>query len=84
MSIRRVDLPANTGKGIRCGPCMKSFKSWLRLKKHQADFHGAQNEFTRYSTNEMSLTGRKSQQKENLHISEEALKDEISKLRARK
>jgi len=84
LSIRRVDMPSQAGKGIRCGECLKNFKSWLRLKKHQADFHGAQNEFTKYTTNEMSLTGRKSVQKENLHISEEALKDEISKLRARK
>jgi hypothetical protein len=78
--MRRVDLPANTGNGIRCF-CLKTFKSWLRLKKHQADEHGFQNEFSKGV--DMSLTNRKSIQKEQLNISEEALKDEISKLRYR-
>ena len=81
MSIRRVDLPPNTGKGLRCGKCLKSLKSWLRLKKHMADQHGAINEFSRGV--DMSLTNRKSVQKEQLKISEESLKDEISYLRYR-
>jgi len=80
MSIRRVDIPAVNG-GIRCGSCLKEFKSWLRMKKHMADEHGEINEFTKM---DMSLTNRKSLQKERLRISEEALKDEISKLRSRR
>lgn len=79
--MRRVDLPANPGGGMRCGICLKEFKSFLRLKKHQADQHGFQNEFSKGV--DMSLTNRKSIQKEQLHVSEEALKDEISKLRYR-
>jgi len=81
MSIRRVDLPSEQG-GIRCGTCLKEFKSWLRMKKHMADIHGANNEFSRGV--DMSLTNRKSLQKESLRISEEALKDEISRLRNRR
>lgn len=81
MSIRRVDFP-NPGGGMRCGKCLKSFKSLLRLKKHMADQHGAINEFSKGY--DMSLTNRKSIQKENLRINEEALKEEISKIRARK
>ena len=46
-----------------------------------ADYHGAVNEFSKGL--DMSLTNRKSIQKENLTINEEALKAEISKLRAR-
>jgi len=84
MSLRRVDLPPNTGAGMRCGKCLKSFKSFLRMKAHMANQHGVQNEFTKYSTNEMSLTNRLSRQKENLKVNEEALKDEISKLRYRR
>lgn len=70
------------GGGIACGKCLKRFKSWLRLKKHKADEHGEINEFSRYSTNTLSKTNRESQRKERLHASEEALKEEISKLRA--
>ncbi len=81
MSIRRVDAPANPGGGMKCGSCLKEFKSFLRLKKHMADYHGAVNEFSKGL--DMSLTNRKSIQKENLTINEEALKAEISKLRAR-
>lgn len=69
------------GSGIMCGKCTKRFKSWLRLKKHQADEHGAVNEFSMGF--DMSLTNRKAIQKERLHINEEKLKDEISKLRQR-
>lgn len=80
MSVRRVDIPKQHG-GMRCGKCLKEFKSWLRLKKHKADAHGELNEFSKGV--DMSLTNRKSLQKERLKISEEALKEEISKLRAR-
>ena len=78
--VRRVDLPPTDG-GMRCGSCLKKFKSFLRLKKHMADFHGVDNEFSRGV--DMSLTNRQSIRKEKLKISEEALKDEIAKLRAR-
>lgn len=74
----------SSGGGIKCGKCLKEFKSWLRLKKHKADEHGEINEFTKYSTNAMSKANRNSIRKENLHINEEALKEEISRLRARK
>ena len=77
----RVSLPNlgdNTGTGMRCGECLKTFKSYLRLKKHLADFHGAQNEFTKM---DMSLTNRESLRKERLHLSEEALKLEIEKIK---
>jgi len=77
-----VDAPTMPGGGMACGTCQKRFKSFLRLKKHMADEHGWQNEFSKGV--DMSLTNRKSVQKENLKISEEALKDEISKLRSRK
>ena len=83
MSLRRVDAPTDPGGGMSCGKCQKRFKSFLRLKKHMADQHGWQNEFSHFSTNDLSLTNRKSIQKENLHINEEALKDEISKIRSR-
>lgn len=73
----------NTGKGMRCGYCLKSFKSYLQLKAHLANSHGVQNEFTKYSTNEMSRTNRESLRKEKLRINEESLKDEISRLRSR-
>ena len=76
-------LEKNTGKGMRCGQCLKSFKSYLQLKAHQANSHGQLNEFTKYSTNEMSRTNRESLRKEKLHINEEALKDEISRIRQR-
>ena len=80
MSIRRVDLPPEHG-GIRCGKCLKEFKSWLRMKKHMADQHGELNEF---NTMDMSRTNRESLRKERLKINEEALKDEISRLRNRR
>jgi len=80
MSIRRVDIPSQKG-GMRCGSCLKEFKSWLRLKKHKADEHGERNEF--YRGIDMSRTNRESIRKENLKINEEALKEEISRLRAR-
>ncbi len=81
MSIRRVDAPTQPGGGMTCGSCQKRFKSYLRLKKHMADQHGWQNEFSKGV--DMSLTNRKSIQKEQLNISEESLKAEISKLRSR-
>jgi len=81
MSTRRVDAPTQPGGGMACGQCQKRFKSFLRLKKHMADQHGWDNEFSRGV--DMSLRNRKSVQKEQLHISEEALKDEISKVRYR-
>lgn len=82
-SIRRVDLPPNTGAGMRCGSCLKSFKSYLRLQAHLTNAHGQKTQFSRFSTNEMSKTNRNSVRKENLKINEEALKDEISYLRYR-
>jgi len=81
----RVSLPNlgdNTGLGMKCGQCLKSFKSYLRLKKHLADYHGADNEFSRGI--DMSRTNRESQRKERLNVSEEKLKEEISKLRVKK
>jgi len=78
--VRRVDMPP-TGGGMRCGSCLKTFKSFLRLKKHMADQHGAINEFSRGE--DMSLTNRKSLQKERLKINEESLKEEISRIRAK-
>jgi len=81
----RVSLPNlgdNTGLGMKCGQCLKSFKSYLRLKKHMADFHGADNEFSRGI--DMSRTNRESLRKERLEFNEEALKDEISRLKNRR
>lgn len=68
----------NTGGGMRCGQCLKSFKSYLRLKKHMADQHGVQNEFTKI---DMSRTNRESLRKERLYANEEKLKLEIEKIK---
>ena len=78
----RVSLPNlgdNAGLGMKCGQCLKSFKSYLTLKKHMADFHAENNEFSRGM--DMSRTNRESQRKERLNVSEEKFKKEISKLR---
>ena len=45
-----------------------------------ADYHGTDNEFSRGI--DMSRTNRESQRKERLNVSEEKLKEEISKLRS--
>lgn len=68
----------NTGGGMRCGNCLKPFKSYLRLKKHMADQHGVQNEFTKM---DMSRTNRESLRKERLYANEEKLKLEIEKIK---
>ena len=69
----------NTGGGMRCGQCLKPFKSYLRLKKHMADYHGAINEFSKGI--DMSRTNRESLRKERLEVSEEKLKLEIEKIK---
>jgi len=72
---------SNTGGGMRCGNCLKSFKSFLQLKAHKANEHGEQNEFSHYTQKEMSRGERQSRRKERLYISEEKLKEEISKFK---
>jgi len=69
----------NVGGGMRCGQCLKPFKSYLRLKKHMADVHGAINEFSKGI--DMSRTNRESLRKERLEVSEEKLKQEIEKIK---
>lgn len=62
------------GTGIRCGTCLSTFKSYLRLQHHRAQVHGETNQMSRWSKNDIA-----SIRKENLHYSEELLKREISR-----
>jgi len=62
--------------GLRCGSCLETFKSYLRLQHHKANVHGEKNQMSRYTKADLE-----SQRKENLKISEEKLKQEISRWR---
>jgi len=61
---------------MKCGACLKEFKSYLRLQHHKADVHGEQNQMSRWSKNDLE-----SQRKTNLAAAEEKLKQEISRWR---
>lgn len=62
--------------GLRCGSCLETFKSYLRLQHHKANVHGERNQMSRFTKSDIE-----SQRKENLNISEEKLKEAISRLR---
>lgn len=62
--------------GLRCGRCLETFKSYLRLQHHKANVHGEKNQMSRFTRSDIE-----SKRKENLNISEEKLKEEISKWR---
>jgi len=61
-------------RGLTCGTCLASFKSYLQLQHHKANEHGERNQMSRFTRSDIE-----SQRKENLTISEEKLKEEISR-----
>ena len=65
-----------SGGGLRCGMCLETFKSYLRLQHHKANIHGEKNQMSRWTKGDIE-----SKRKENLTIAEERLKEAISKYR---
>lgn len=64
---------------MKCGACLKDFKSYLKLQLHKAQVHGEKNQMSRYSSvkDYQSSTDRK----DALSAAEERLKEEISRYR---